>query len=260
MYSVSILKKIARPAIKFMFDIIFGELITKKPLPRTKFYLHYPIANNLLFLFKKSAFYEEDIKSYISKKVLVSKDDTVFDIGANIGQYMLFFSELVGPKGNVVSFEPNPESFKLLSLNKVLNGVSNVVLCDCAVGQSNDRIELGLDEKTGGRTSSTIDQEGFTSTVTVDQITLKDAVEAHGIPDFVKVDIEGAELNIFPNRDIILNLPKTIFLIEVREDTKHGVLDVFRGYKCFCVEANKIIKVSSEIPSFANLFLFPPIK
>jgi ubiquinone/menaquinone biosynthesis C-methylase UbiE len=46
---------------------------------------------------------------------MVSAGDWVLDVGANIGQYTLRLSELVGESGRVISFEPVPETFELLA-------------------------------------------------------------------------------------------------------------------------------------------------
>ena len=250
-------RKSLGPLIKFIMTVFFGEIITNKPLPKTVFNLYYPVAKHLIFLFKSSAFYEEDIKKIILDEKLIKQNNIVFDIGANIGQYMLFFADAVGPNGRVVSFEPNPDAFKFLSLNKVLNEIPHVTLCKSAVGEEEGIINLGIDNGTGGRSSSTIDSANFETFEIVEQTTLASAVSRFGVPDFVKIDIEGAEENIFFNRSIIGGLEKTIFIIEVRKESKEGIFSTFANYRCFCVETDRDIQCASEIPDFANLFFFP---
>ncbi len=63
----------------------------------------------------------------------VKKSDVVLDIGANIGYYTLILAKLVGKKGRVFAFEPDPTNFALLKKNISINGYKNVILVPKAV-------------------------------------------------------------------------------------------------------------------------------
>jgi len=52
----------------------------------------------------------------------IKPDDTVIDVGANLGYYSVLAADLVGPKGRVVAVEPNPALFKLLAQSMRVNG------------------------------------------------------------------------------------------------------------------------------------------
>ena len=96
-----------------------------------------------------------------------------------------------------------------------------------AVGEREGVISLGIDESTGCRSSSTIDTGDFTKVEVVNQTTLEASIERFGIPDFVKVDIEGVEELVFYNRAVIDIIPKTIFIVEVRNESKEAIFSVF---------------------------------
>jgi hypothetical protein len=55
-------------------------------------------------------------------KRLVKKGMVVVDIGANIGYYTLLAAHLVGDKGKVFAFEPDPNNYDLLCKNIEVNG------------------------------------------------------------------------------------------------------------------------------------------
>jgi hypothetical protein len=51
----------------------------------------------------------------------------VVDVGAHIGYYTWIFSELVGPSGKVISYEPSPENFPILVHNIKKKHLHNVI-------------------------------------------------------------------------------------------------------------------------------------
>ncbi len=79
----------------------------------------------------------EDYETELFKKN-IKPGVTVVDIGAHIGYYTVIAAQLVGDKGKVYAFEPDPRNFKLLQRNVEANGYSNVVLVNKAVS---DKIE-----------------------------------------------------------------------------------------------------------------------
>src|SRR5688572_25618258 len=74
-------------------------------------------------------------REYGLLSALVSPEDWVLDVGANIGHYTVRFSELVGKLGRVISFEPVPETFELLAANIALI-TPNVTLINAAASDS----------------------------------------------------------------------------------------------------------------------------
>src|SRR5882762_7707062 len=66
---------------------------------------------------------------------LIRPGDVVADIGANIGSHTLLYSQLVGPQGRVIAFEPQPKIFHMLCANLALNGLANVATYQAGVGR-----------------------------------------------------------------------------------------------------------------------------
>jgi FkbM family methyltransferase len=118
----------------------------------------------------------------------IRPDDVVYDVGAWIGPYSLLASQLVGPTGRVVSFEPDPEARKQLEGNVALNAAGNVRVFPIALSDHNGTARLG-----GGDSEARV---GTAGEVEVQTMTLPDFIAKEGPPDVVKVDIEGGELHI----------------------------------------------------------------
>jgi FkbM family methyltransferase len=132
-------------------------------------------------------FYEYKKQRWISREV---RPNSVFlDIGANVGFYSLLASKLVG-SGKVFAFEPAPRNVSYLRKHLALNRVTNVEVLAIAVSDRNG-ISSFETEETGFMCH--LSSEGK---ITVPTATLDSLVEEGKVlpPDYVKMDIEGAEL------------------------------------------------------------------
>jgi FkbM family methyltransferase len=116
------------------------------------------------------------------------------DAGASIGYLSLHLSRLVGPRGRVIACEPVRETAELLAENLRANGADNVTVVCSAVGSGAGRrtIQLTgagyLDGFYGNPRADTIEARDV-------EITTIDALADPPI-DFVKIDVEGAELDV----------------------------------------------------------------
>jgi len=71
---------------------------------------------------------------------LIQPGMTVLDIGAHVGYYTRHFSRLVGPRGQVISFEPQPRTYA--TLNRNVSRFSNVTALQIAVAEQEGTAEL----------------------------------------------------------------------------------------------------------------------
>lgn len=119
--------------------------------------------------------------------------DTVLDVGANIGYYTLIFARLVGPRGRVYAFEPDPVNFALLRHNVALNGYRNVVLVNKAVSDKVAKGSLYLSESNPGD-HRIYDSADGRSSKSIAMTTLDSYFHGQGQRiNFIKFDIQGAE-------------------------------------------------------------------
>jgi FkbM family methyltransferase len=142
----------------------------------------------------------------------LSSGKTVFDVGGFIGLSSLFFSKLVGDTGRVVCFEPNPWNVNRLRLNLSHNSAlgERILLYRLGLGAKSgnfpmivsSNLESGHSStsqlRAGGHTAiphQELYEMGFQD-ITVDVDTLDEFVGRTGIiPDVIKVDIEGSEVD-----------------------------------------------------------------
>lgn len=121
---------------------------------------------------------------------------TVFDIGANVGYYTVLASKMVGAKGKVYAFEPDPNSVKLLKKNIMLNNYRNVIVVPHAVGRKDGAAILSIDEANPGE--SYLGGNGSNRQMIVRAIALDSFVHKRKITnvDVVKMDVEGGEVDV----------------------------------------------------------------
>ena len=142
----------------------------------------------------------------------IKKGDIVLDIGANIGYYTLLFAKLVGNNGKVFAFEPDPKNFDLLKRNVELNNYKNVVLVQKAVSDKNGKIKLYL-SKNNKAHHSVFNQLGSDQFIEIDAIKLDDYFKDSNNIDFIKIDVEGAEYDVFNGMQKTLNKNKNLKII-----------------------------------------------
>lgn len=131
----------------------------------------------------------------------LSAGKTFFDIGANVGYYTILASRLVGPSGKVVSFEPLVRNLSFLHRHVELNNAANVKIMPFAVSSENSilRFSAGQNSAMGH-----LDPSGA-GDILVPTVTLDDIVKELGVaPDVMKIDVEGAEVEVLRGADRVL--------------------------------------------------------
>lgn len=149
-------------------------------------------------------------------ETIVKKGDNVLDCGANIGYFTLLFSRLVGSKGKVYAFEPEPRNFEFLTMNIQLNGYRCVTANNKAVSDRTGVVRLYIDPKDTGH--HTIKQyNGVTDDnrkfVDIKSISLDSYFKGKHSIDVIKMDIEGSEPLAFSGMDNLIKESKNLKII-----------------------------------------------
>ena len=161
---------------------------------------------------------EEAISDYF-KWYVPQSGDTVFDIGAHCGVSTYHFAKLVGPTGRVIAFEPDPTNFNLLLRNVERHSLANVIPIQVAIAGSREPVAFSCEGTIGSGILRYLGRPPMGAITMVDAITLRDAFERWGPPQFCKIDIEGAELEVIGSSlDLLMEHPSQFVL-----DTSHMV-------------------------------------
>jgi FkbM family methyltransferase len=141
-------------------------------------------------------------------------DGAVFwDVGAHCGFYTCLASRLVGPQGQVVAFEPSPVTRGRLERAIEMNSASNVCIEDRAVAARNGEAVLHSDKSS---TEWSLVGRGGDG-VKVSCRTLDALAAEHRPPDVVKIDVEGAEMEVMSGGRNLLHSHRPVLLVEFHD-------------------------------------------
>ncbi len=144
---------------------------------------------------------------------LVKPGMNVVDVGSNLGLYTILLSRLVGPTGHVLAFEPDPDLFSLLQQSSLLNGCTNVTARNLALGSKDGRLALQTmlinsgDNYLGEGHNRMFRRSIDTRVAPLDELVLD------RVPDFVKIDVQGWELEVLRGMSRLLECNSNIRIV-----------------------------------------------
>jgi FkbM family methyltransferase len=199
--------------------------------------------------------FEETEISFLNK--FVKKGDCFFDIGANIGLFSLHASKIIGDKGNIIAFEPTPETFSRLQENIKINSFFNVKTENIGLSDTSGTIKFHTsnDGYDAWNSFATLTDIGKCSEIDVSTNTLDNYIKTNNIKkiDLIKLDVEGWELNVLKGAtELLSSSDSPVFLVEFTESNAFAagyycgeLFDFVKsfGYKWYSydVESNKLI-------------------
>jgi FkbM family methyltransferase len=134
--------------------------------------------------------YEKEVESALS--VLITKETTFVDAGANIGYFTVLSSRLAR---EVYAFEPAPAVFERLSRNVALNGLGNVRALQLALSKERGKLRL-FESKISPGHDSTVKRFEHDRSMVVDAVSLDEVIDPSVREVVMKVDVEGAEMDV----------------------------------------------------------------
>jgi FkbM family methyltransferase len=249
---------------KFDFHIVHH-------LTKFKFFLNSYTHKGYWFYGKK-----RELNTVNEFKRLIKDGDTIIEIGGHIGYFSTYFARLVGSNGRVFVFEPSKSNLSYLHRNISLlpNDLKIIVdVIEKGAGSVNESLEFYLDPITGQNNSFVKDFDGFlinkkfqaestievVSTI-VDVIRLDDFVnDSNLIPNFVKIDVEGFELQVLNGFSNTLSKFRPKLMVEIQKDELE-IFNLFQhlNYSIFNDRSEKLINFETfSLNRTPNIFFIP---
>ena len=151
----------------------------------------------------------------------------IYDLGANVGISSLFFASLY-PKASIYGFEPLPENLEVCLLN--YRGIGNQSqVFPWAIGSKTGQATFDCkNDSRGGRLETAHHDPNLRTTlqIQVKIISVVDLIEHEGLPapDFLKIDVEGAELDVLEGIKDYAHLVGLIYLETHGENIRHDCI------------------------------------
>ncbi len=150
-------------------------------------------------VFRKGHFERDHVDRLLSvlrERGLLRKGSALLELGGNIGTQTCYFA-LSGIYGRIVSVEPDPRNFRLLSANIADNGFETMVTAvNCAAGDREGQLDFYLNHKNHGK-SSALRQNASDEKISVPVRPVADILEQAAVDptdiSLIWMDIEGYE-------------------------------------------------------------------
>jgi len=202
-------------SVKFRLRTLFPAGSTTIALP---FGAKWALENSALDCQLRSGAFENAEAAFVTR--FLRKGMTVLDVGAHHGFYTLLASIRVGPTGRIFAFEPSPRERQRLVRHIKMNNCKNVRIEPLAVGAAHGTATLFLVEGAEDYCNSLRPPvtEAQTIPLAVKVTSLDDylAIDAISKVDFLKLDVEGSELDALKGAvRLLATAPRPVLMVEV---------------------------------------------
>ena len=264
------LKRLLHNPSRYLFGILYrmfsypiskkGKLVETTTFFGTKMKVLLPAGMDLFLLGGKSHDSELRLAKFILKTL--KKGDTFLDIGAHYGYFSLLASSLVGEEGRVVSIEASKSTFDVLSQN--LSKHSNISHFNIAISNQRDTIDFYEFPLLYSEYNS-LDAEQYEKAtwakhieprvIKIDAYPADEFINEHNVlPDFIKIDVEGAEDKVVEGMSLLLSKGTNIsismeYILDDNPKTPHERALRFlvgQGFRCNIIKQDGSLQFIPE--------------
>ena len=148
----------------------------------------------------------------------VTSGSVLYDIGANVGYFSMLGAVLVGDSGKVFAFEPLPRNVAFLRKHVALNKMENISVIEAAVSDhaGEAAFQLGASDSMG--------HLGENGDIKVQLVCLDEWLAKGKLspPDFIKIDVEGAEYDVLNGARNLLSQYRPILFLDTHQREAHN--------------------------------------
>lgn len=164
---------------------------------------------------------EDDMKFLISK--YLKKDMNVLDCGSNIGFYPIYQRNIIGNNSKIFCFEPDDRNYELLKKNiDSFDKSQNTFTYKKGLAENNEEKNIIITDESNLNTISTGNDEKFFSKYKVNELKKIECISIDSFIaqintniDFIRMDIEGYEVEVLRGMRNTLSKMKPRILIEI---------------------------------------------
>jgi FkbM family methyltransferase len=214
-------------------------------------------------------FLKKQNKEEIFFKSMDFSNKTVYDIGANFGEFTLFLAKATAPNGHVISFDPIQQNCDAIADNLSLNNLHNVNIIQKGVGSHKESRTFMVDPDATQQASfneeikKSIQGKSHVLEIMfeIDSLDSIIADQKLPVPDFVKIDVEGFELEVLQGMTNTLHKIKPQLFIENHgsndSQKKENIANIVNiltsfGYKINHIETEVIIEPENSFIAFSG--------
>lgn len=132
-----------------------------------------------------------------------------YDVGSNVGQFLIPMAKIVGERGRVIGFEPHPGNYQRLIRNIALNDLTNATVFQLALGDRSREIQIFGTRGIASIVPCAANQNKSSPAAVIEVKRGDDLRRTAGLPlpKAVKIDVEGAEFAVLSGLKETLSSP-----------------------------------------------------
>lgn len=207
--------------------------------------------------------FEKSEISFLTEKLQKAKNPVFIDIGANIGLHTIYLCKNC-PSLKTISFEPSPNTFKVLSANIKWNGLTNSTLLNLALS---DKSAVADFYETADDAFNSLKDTGRKTVKEITQVKVSrfdDINEINNLPNItlIKIDVEGFENEVLDGAVTVINKFKPDLFVEIYKgensnlNPDHTIQKIISlGYNAFVFNSEgTLLPFVSHDDAFANYY------
>lgn len=199
---------------------------------------------------------------------------TIYDVGGNVGLFTIFFARKAGSRGNVIVFEPLSENCDKISEAIKLNNITNIRIITLGLGKTHEIKSIAVRLQETGTASMEehikalilAEENSRVLNAEIDTLDHQIVLKQLPKPNFIKIDVEGMEMDVLLGMTETIRNHKPQLFIEVHGASMQRKIENARnivnfllekGYSLYHIESNnKIDRANYHLTREGHLYCF----